>query len=75
MRTVIIYGDSATGKTRRREEFKLYYGCSRIVDGWDGRTKLQDGDLALTNLHPPFNVPGATVVDIAKAKYEIALRN
>lgn len=68
MSIVILHGAPATGKTRRSEQFKRHYGCSRIVDGWDGRAKLKDGDLAITNETPPFNVPGAKVVDVVTAK-------
>lgn len=68
MSIVILHGPQATGKTRRGEQLKRHYGCHNIIDEWDGRAKLKDGDLAITNEAPPFNVPGAKVVDVAKAK-------
>lgn len=71
MAIVIIHGDMRTGKTRRGNLFLRHYKCKRIVDGWDGISKLNDGDLGLTNQEPPFNIAGAKVVDIATAKHEI----
>jgi len=42
-----------------------------VVDGWDGSKPLKSGDLALTNLLPPFQVPGAQAVSIERAKQAI----
>lgn len=71
MSIVIVYGGEDTGKTRRSAELKKHYGCRRVLDGWDGLQPLKSGDLALTNLQPPFQVPGAQAVSIERAKQAI----
>lgn len=71
MMIVIIHGEQGSGKTRRGAQLLKHYGCKRLVDPWDGRARLSDGDLALTNQIPPFNVKGAKVVDIVTAKHAI----
>lgn len=68
MAIVIIHGPQASGKTRHKEALKQHFKCSRIIDGWDGRRTLYDGDLALTNEEPPFNCPDAQIIDIVCAK-------
>lgn len=66
-RIVIVHGPMGSGKTQHAEDLRLLFGCTRVVDGWDGRTKLKPGDLALTIESPPFDVPGAEVVDVGEA--------
>ena len=69
MPLVIIYGPQGTGKGLHAEALKKHFGCQRIVE-WDNPKRsemLRDGDLALTNLEPPFAVPGAKVYHIVSA--------
>jgi SpoVK/Ycf46/Vps4 family AAA+-type ATPase len=75
MSIVIVHGPQGTGKTTHAEALRQHYKCSRIVDGWceESRAALRQGDLALTNQSPPFDVSGATVVDIETAKHEAGL--
>lgn len=73
MSIVIVYGDKASGKTRLSAELMRYYGCTKIVDDWDGSSPLKNGDLALTTEYPPFSIPGAHVVDIRSAKQAACL--
>ncbi len=47
---VIVVGPQGSGKTRNAKAFMRAFGCSRLVDEWDGVVGLRDGDLALTNL-------------------------
>lgn len=47
---VIISAPQGAGKNRNAEALAGRFGCSRIVDEWDGRQALQPGDLALTNI-------------------------
>ncbi len=63
----IVYG-AGIGKTRRRADLMKAFGAERIVDEWNGHSRLKAGDLAITNLMPPFNVPGANLVSATKAK-------
>lgn len=70
MGIVIVYGAQASGKTRRAKELLRHYGCTRLVDDWDGKSPLANGDLALTS-KTHFNSSGAKVVPIEKAKIEI----
>ena len=67
MKIVIIHGDKATGKTRNAETFNRLYRCRRIIDDWFPGQKLRDGDLALTNIEPPFNLDNVHVVSIERA--------
>lgn len=74
MALVIIYGPQGSGKTKHAEALKQHFGCTRIVE-WDERPQgqaLRDGDLALTNLEPPFAVPGAKAYHIVSALLVIA---
>ena len=47
---MIIVGPQASGKTKNAASFLRGLGCVRLVDDWDGVSKLKDGDLALTNI-------------------------
>ncbi len=47
---VIVTGPAGSGKTRNADAFMRAFGCSRLVDEWDGVACLRAGDLALTNL-------------------------
>jgi len=70
---VIVHGPMASGKTRRAQELMQHFGCTRLVDPWEGQ-QLQPGDLALTNREPPFPTPGATVLDVATALMRLRRR-
>lgn len=75
MSIIIVHGPQGTGKTTHGEALRQHYRCSRVVDGWSEEiVALRQGDLALTNQSPPFDVLGATVVDIETAKREAGLR-
>lgn len=71
---VILYGPMASGKTRRGAEFLRHFGCKKLVDPWDGNSRLHDGDLALTNEQPPFKVKGAKIVSIVEAKSAVTAK-
>jgi len=68
---VIVYGPQGIGKTTHGEALRRYYKCSRLVE-WEGEP-LREGDLALTNELPPYNVPGATAVPFETAKRALGL--
>jgi hypothetical protein len=53
MSVTIIHGPRACGKTHNAELFRRKYGHREIIDGWDGRSKLPDDALVLTNVLPP----------------------
>lgn len=67
MTTVIVYGPQACGKTRNSEALKRHFGCDRIVDDWNGRDALRDGDLALTNAFIERKPNGARLVSFDDA--------
>ncbi|MDI3489602.1 MAG: hypothetical protein PWP11_879 [Thauera sp.] len=67
MTTVIVYGPQACGKTRNGEALKRHFGCNRIVDDWNGRAALRDGDLALTNAFIERKPNGARLVSFDDA--------
>lgn len=64
---LIIVGPQASGKTRNSDAFQQVLGCKRVVDNWDGRTKLKDGDLALTNVEKLPSDSGYRVLSITDA--------
>lgn len=70
---VIVYGPMASGKTSNAGRLLNYFGCTRLVDDWNGRTPLQAGDLALTTLEPPFRVKAAHVFDVHTALARLAI--
>jgi hypothetical protein len=49
---VIIYAPSGAGKTANAEKLRELFGCTSIVDGWDGKSELPQGALVLTNVMP-----------------------
>jgi hypothetical protein len=68
MNIVIIYGPQGCGKTRRTQQFKDHFKCARVIDDWNGIDPLQDGDLALTCLNPPFKIVEARSIPYVNAK-------
>lgn len=54
-RPIIIVAPQGAGKTVNAQKLQAALGCTRIVDGWDGHSRLQPGDLALTNEQPPVS--------------------
>jgi predicted AAA+ superfamily ATPase len=73
MSVVIIYGPQGCGKTSLAQQLKAHYGCDRIIEDWypSRQVDLQDDDLVLTNLEPPFAVPGALAIKFAVAKADL----
>jgi len=64
-RIVIVSGPQGCGKTQVAEGLREVFDCERVVDEWNGKTELQPGDVAVTNLRN-FDVPfGATTVMLA----------
>lgn len=49
---VVIYAPAGAGKSQHADVLKRMFGCTSIVDPWDGVTPLPDGSLALTNVKP-----------------------
>lgn len=47
--TVIICAPQGAGKSRNAKALQALFGCSCIVDEWDGVSELPPGALALTN--------------------------
>ena len=48
-RTVVIHGPQGCGKTRNAQALAAHFGCRRIVDDWNGQSKIEEGSLVLTN--------------------------
>lgn len=69
MRSVIVHGPQGCGKTSAAQVLQRHFGCTQIVDEWDGREPLPDGALVMTNLPPHrFCAPAnASVVEFARA--------
>ena len=47
--TVVIHGPHGCGKTRNAQALAAHFGCRRIVDDWNGQSKIEEGSLVLTN--------------------------
>lgn len=47
---VIVIAPQGASKTRNAEALAARFGCTSIVDEWDGVSELQPGTLALTNV-------------------------
>ena len=52
--SVVVHGPQGCGKTRNAQALAAAFGCSSIIDDWDGRSPLPSGALALTNVAPTF---------------------
>jgi len=48
-RLAVLCGPQGAGKTSVAVALRKLLGLTRIVDEWDGRAMLRDGDLAVTN--------------------------
>ena len=48
--TVVVVIPQGAGKTRHATALAERFGCTSIVDEWDGRSDLPPGALALTNV-------------------------
>lgn len=64
---IIIVAPQGAGKTTHAQLLKEVFGCLRIVDGWDGMSKLLPGDLALTSEMPAAPQPRAEVMTLDAA--------
>ncbi len=49
---VIVIAPKGAGKTTNAVALMRMFGCTSIVDEWDGRKPLPNGALALTTLSP-----------------------
>jgi MoxR-like ATPase len=47
--TIVIHGPQGCGKTRNAQALAKHFGCKKVVDDWDGRSKVEEGSLVLTN--------------------------
>lgn len=47
--TVVIHGPQGCGKARNAQALAAHFGCTRIVDDWNGRDRIEEGSLVLTN--------------------------
>lgn len=68
---VIVAGPAGSGKTRNARAFMRAFGCTRLVDEWDGVKRLSDGDLALTNLEQFRVRPRYQVISLEQALEQI----
>lgn len=48
--TVLIHGPQGCGKTRSAQALAAHFGCSQVVDDWNGRDPIAAGSLVLTNV-------------------------
>lgn len=51
----MIYAPQGAGKTRNAEALRVMFGCSHVVDDWDGRSPVAPGALVLSSMPAPFH--------------------
>lgn len=64
--TVIVFGLMGCGKTHNAEALRKHFKCSKVVDTWDGFSRLPRNALALT-CFPIVKTRGAKVVEFDEA--------
>ncbi|WP_159407444.1 hypothetical protein ACCQ13_14820 [Xanthomonas sp. NCPPB 1638] len=47
---VVVYAPQGAGKGRHADALAQMFGCTHVVDEWDGLSPLADGALALTSV-------------------------
>jgi len=52
----MISAPQGAGKTHNAEALRVMFGCSSVVDGWDGIRAVPPGALVLTSV-PLISVP------------------
>ena len=67
-RIVILSAPQGTGKTTHARELARVYGCSMIVDDYDGSQQLYPGTLALTH-HDPDDIDSPLGAEIVRIDY------
>jgi len=50
--TVFVFAPQGAGKTANAEALRAMFGCTAVVDGWEGDLPLRDGTLVLSSLNP-----------------------
>lgn len=61
MEPTIVFGPAGCGKSSKATQLQENFGCSEVVDEWDGVSPLPAGALALTNVAPPYAQPGRVI--------------
>jgi hypothetical protein len=49
-KVVVVSAPQGAGKNIHAEQLMRMFGCTTVVDEWDGVSELPDGALVLTNL-------------------------
>lgn len=60
--SLIVHGPQGCGKTRHAQALAAHFGCSQIVDGWNGTDSLPPSALALTSAEHMAMPPRAMVL-------------
>lgn len=72
---IIIRGPQGCGKTSNAQALAAYFGCTEVVDDWDGFTPLCDGALALTNSANAGNaIKDAEILEYGRACWMAGIR-
>lgn len=50
--TVYVSAPQGTGKSRNAKALQVMFGCTSIVDDWDGVSPVSAGALVLTHIVP-----------------------
>lgn len=68
MNVTVIHGPEGCGKSRRAKALQRHFASSTVIDGWDGRSPLPAGALALTNVPPPYPIRGVRILSFEQAQ-------
>lgn len=52
LQTVFVFAPQGSGKSRHAEALRSMFGCTVIVDDWDGISEVPSGALVLSNIDP-----------------------
>jgi hypothetical protein len=68
MTPTIIIAQAGSGKTINAALLMQTLGCTRLVEEWDGKSVLRNGDLALTNADFCSKHQAGRVLTLAEAQ-------
>lgn len=67
MTPVIIIAPAGLGKSLKASSLMRAFGCTRLVEEWNGVAPLRDGEMVLTNIDHVLPQNGCRVVALSDA--------
>lgn len=72
---VFVFAPAGAGKSRSADVLAAMFGCTTIVDEWDGSSPVPDGALVLCQGTPPASVQAKKPVPFPKATMAVDVGN